>query len=235
MFKFIKISPSILAVDYNNKEVLADALKSIEKSYASFVHLDVMDGKFVPRKTFDEKFVEQVKNSTDLLLDVHLMVKEPEKVVENYLKAGADILTVHYEACNDLVETLKTIKSYNCLAGVAICPKTPAIKLKEILKSGLVDIVLVMGVEPGDCGRTFIPGSAEKVAEIKDLDKNIEVEVDGGVTVKNSKILRRLGATILVSGSTIFNSKNINKTIKELKGNDYGLKIRKLFLRNKEN
>ncbi|MGN1259146.1 MAG: ribulose-phosphate 3-epimerase [Christensenellales bacterium] len=235
MFNFIKISPSILAIDYKNEEILTDALKKIENSYATFVHLDVMDGKFVPNKTFDEKFVERIKNKTDLLLDVHLMINNPEEEVEKYLKAGADILTVHYESCKNLLETLKTIKKYNCLAGVAICPRTPAIKLKEILRSGLVDIVVVMGVEPGDCGRAFIPGSAEKVAEIKELCKSVEVEVDGGVTVKNSKILRKLGATILVSGSTIFNSKDINKTIKELKGKDYGLKIRKLFTKKNDN
>ena len=229
MFKFIKISPSILAVDYKNDAVLFSALREIENTLANFVHLDVMDGKFVPNTTFDEKFVEKVKNNTDLLLDVHLMVENPEDVVEKYLKVGVDILTVHFEACKNLPETLKLIKSYNCLAGIAISPKTPVIKIKEILKSGLVDVVLVMGVEPGDCGRTFIPGSAEKVAEIKDINKYVDVEVDGGVTTKNAKILRKLGADILVSGSTIFNSKNIGRTVRILKGNDFGVKIAKLF------
>ena len=229
MFKYVKISPSILAVDYNNDDVLFSALKEIENTLASFVHLDVMDGKFVANKTFDETFVEKVKNNTDLLLDVHLMVENPDEVVEKYLKVGVDILTVHFEACKNLPETLKLIKSYNCLAGIAINPKTPAIKIKEILKSGLVDVVLVMGVEPGECGRTFIPGSAEKVADIKDINKYVEVEVDGGVTTKNAKILRKLGADILVSGSTIFKSKNIGRTVRNLKGKDFWVQVAKFF------
>ena len=146
------------------------------------------------------------------------MVANPEKVIDEYIKAGADILTVHYEATKDLQKVLERIKSKGILAGVAIKPKTSTMKLKDILASGLVDVVIVMGVEPGACGQTFIPGSAEKVAEVRELDKNVFISIDGGVTLKNAKILKKFGANILVSGATIFNSKNMKKTIKALKG-----------------
>ena len=216
--KLIRISPSILAIDYNNDEVLKQALIDIEKAGASMVHLDVMDGVFVKNKSFDHKLVDKIKDLTPLMLDVHLMVQDPENVIENYAKAGADIITVHYEACKNVEETLKLIKSKNVIAGLAINPKTPALKIKDLLESGLVDIVTVMSVKPGAYGQKFIPGSAEKVAEIREMDKKIYIEIDGGVTTKNAPILRKLGVNIIVSGSTIFESKNMKRTIRQLKG-----------------
>lgn len=216
--KLIRISPSIIAIDYNNHETLQQALINIEKAGANMVHLDVMDGVFVKNKTFDHTLVDQVRDMTNLMLDVHLMVKDPENVIEDYIKAGADIITIHFEACKNIIETLKLIKSNNVVAGVAINPKTPALKLKDLLDSGYVDLVTVMGVNPGAYGQPFIPGSAEKVAEIREMNKKVFIEIDGGVTVKNSTILRKMGANIIVSGSTVFESKNMKKTIKQLKG-----------------
>lgn len=216
--KLIRVSPSILAIDYNNDEVLKQALIDIEKAGASMVHLDVMDGVFVKNKSFDHKLVDKIKDLTPLMLDVHLMVQDPENVIENYANAGADIITVHYEACKNVEETLKLIKSKNVIAGLAINPKTPALKIKDLLESGLVDIVTVMSVKPGAYGQKFIPGSAEKVAEIREMDKKIYIEIDGGVTTKNAPILRKLGVNIIVSGSTIFESKNMKRTIRQLKG-----------------
>lgn len=215
---FTRVSPSLLSLDYNNKEVVTKALADIEAGGANFVHLDVMDGKFVPNTTFDEKLVDFVKNSTTLLLDVHLMVVNPEKEVDKYIKAGADILTFHWEATDDPESLLKYIKSKNVLAGLAINPGTPAFKIKDLLKRNLIDVVVVMGVAPGAAGQSFIPGSAEKVAEVRELDRSVYIEIDGGVNLKNAKILRKLGANILVSSSCIFNSKNIRKTISGLKG-----------------
>lgn len=215
---FTRVSPSIIAIDYKDKNIVDRALEDIEEAGANFVHLDVMDGKFVSNITFDEKFVDYVKNHTTLLLDVHLMVENPEEVVDKYIQAGADILTFHYEAAKNPEQLLKYIKSKNVLAGLAINPETPAFKIKDLLKQNLIDVVNVMGVNPGACGQSFIPGSAEKVAEVRELDHGVYIEIDGGVNVKNSKILRKLGANILVSGSTIFNSKNIKKTIRALKG-----------------
>ncbi len=220
--RLIRISPSILCIDYNDDIVLKLALDKIEQSGANMVHLDVMDGKFVPNKTFDHKLVDKIKDMTSLMLDVHLMVKNPHDKIEDYAKAGADIITVHYEACGDkLDETLKLIKSKNVLAGVALNPRTPALKIKDLLKTGLVDMVTVMGVNPGASGQTIIPGSAEKVAEIREMDKRIYIEIDGGVTLKNASILRRMGANIIVSSKAIFEAKNMKKAIKTLKGGGF--------------
>lgn len=218
MFRIARVSPSIIATDYKNEESVKKTLKELEKSGAQMVHLDVMDGQFVKNKTFGAEYVDFIKNNTNLLLDVHLMVINPEQEVDKYIKAGADIITVHFEATKNLKEVLTKIKSKGVLAGVAIKPQTSTIKLNDILKTGLVDVVLVMGVEPGASGQTFIPGSAEKVAEIREMSRGVFISIDGGVNIKNAKLLRRLGANILVSGATVFKSKNIKKTIHALKG-----------------
>ena len=219
--RLIRVSPSILCIDYNDDIVLKLALDKIEQSGANMVHLDVMDGKFVPNKTFDHKLVDKIKDLTSLMLDVHLMVEKPEEKIADYAKAGADIITVHYEACKDIESTLKLIKSKNVLAGVAINPKTPAMKLKDLLNRGIVDMVTVMGVNPGASGQTIIPGSAEKVAEIREMDKRVYIQIDGGVTLKNVSILRRMGANIIVSSKAIFQAKNMKKAIKILKGGGF--------------
>ena len=225
--RLIRVSPSILCIDYNDDIVLKLAMDNIERSGANMVHLDVMDGKFVENKTFDYKLVDKIKDMTNLMLDVHLMVENPIKVIDEYAKAGADIITVHYEACiGNLEETLKLIKSKNVLAGVAINPKTPALKLKDILATGLVDVVNVMGVKPGASGQTIIPGSAEKIAEIREMDKHVYIEIDGGVTFKNVSILRKMGANIIVSSKAIFEAKNMRKAVKTLKGGGF---INRLF------
>lgn len=232
MFK--RISASILSIDYNDNETLLKAIESVEKAGVNFIHFDVMDGKFVERQTFDYNLINFVKEHTNLMLDVHLMVENPEEVIDKYIKLSPDIISFHFEATKDAKPILKKIKDKNILAGIAINPKTPAYKIKDLVNSGLVDVVLVMGVEPGNYGQTFIPGSAEKVAEIKDFNRNIYIEIDGGVNVKNAKILRKMGANILVSSSTLFGSKNMKKTVHALKGRDYGTQIAKFFGTNKE-
>lgn len=216
--KLIRVSPSILAIDYNNDEVLKKELAEIELAGANMVHIDVMDGKFVKNKTFDHTFVDKIKDMTTLILDVHLMVENPDDVIEKYAKAGADILTVHYEACKDPIKTIQKIKDNNMVAGLAINPKTPVLKIKDELDTGLVDMVTVMGVNPGAYGQKIIPGSAEKVAEVRELSDKVYIEIDGGVTVKNSTILRKLGANVIVSGATVFEAKNKKKVIRQLKG-----------------
>lgn len=217
-----RVFPSILAIDYQNEQKLKEALHTLEKSGVSFIHIDVMDGKFVENVTFDDKFVAKLKELTNLHLDVHLMVEDPsEQYIEQYIKAGAEIITVHYEAVKDLEKTLRYIKSKNVLAGVAVSPDTPAIMLSTILKTDLVDVVCVMSVQPGAYGQTFIPGSGEKVAEVREMNKNVFIMVDGGVTLKNARMLRKIGANILVSSSTIFNSPDVKRTIRQLKGQDF--------------
>lgn len=227
--RIIRVSPSILAVDYNNEAVLDKALKDIECAGANFVHLDVMDGVFVKNKTFDYTLIDKIKDKTNLMLDVHLMVENPEKVIDKYIGAGADILTVHYEACKNVADTLKKIHSANVVAGLAINPNTPALKIKDLLDQGIVDVVLVMGVKPGAYGQNFIPGMAEKVAEIRELNRSVFIEIDGGVTIKNAKLLRKMGVNIIVSGKTIFESKNMKKTIKQLKGKGIINNIKEYF------
>lgn len=223
--RLIKISPSIIAIDYNNDNVLEKALADIEKAKANFVHLDVMDGKFVKNTTFDHKFIDKIRDKTSLMLDVHLMVENPDDVIDDYANAGADIITVHYESCKDIRKTLKKISDKNIVAGLAISPKTPVLKIKDYLDEGIVDIVVVMGVKPGAYGQEFIPGSAEKIAEIRELNKKVYIEIDGGVTLKNAKLLRKMGVNIIVSGLTIFSSKNMKKTVKDLKGRGFFNKI----------
>jgi len=170
------------------------------------------------------------------MLDVHLMIENPDKVIDKYIEAGADILTIHYETLplEKLEKTLSYIKSKTVLAGVAINPETPAYKVKELIKKDLVDVVLVMSVQPGAGGQTFIPGSAEKVAEIRDMSKSVYIAIDGGINTKNAKVLRKLGADILVSGSFLFNSKNMKKTVRDLKGNNYATRIVEYFSKNKD-
>ncbi len=220
MFRFVKVSPSIIATDYNDENVLNENLKRLQNSMAKFIHLDVMDGKFVTNTTFDHKFIDKIKHKTDLLLDVHLMVESPEKVILDYINAGADILTVHFEACKDIEKVLKTIRDNGCLAGLAISPKTEVSEIEHLIANDLADIVLVMGVEPGAYGQAYLPETALKVSEVRDINKSIEIEVDGGINVRNARMLRKLGANILVSGATVFNSKDINLTIKQLVGKD---------------
>lgn len=236
MFKIMRVSGSFLTLDYNNKDLLLENIKRLEKSGAQFVHFDVMDGKFVERKTYDHELVKFVQQNTNLMLDVHLMIENPDKYVENYINAGADILTIHYEALplDKLEKTLKFIKSKTVLAGIAINPETPAYKIKDLIRKELVDVVCVMGVKPGAGGQTFIPGSAEKVAEVRDMDKHVYIEIDGGVNGKNARLLRHCGVDILVSGSYLFNSKDMKKTVKILKGKDYASRIRNFFSSNKD-
>ena len=234
MFKIIRVSGSFLSLDWKNDYVVRKAVEDLERNGANFVHFDVMDGKFVDNKTYDHTLVKYVQENTNLMLDVHLMVNNPEKVVKDYISAGADILTIHYESTTPekIEETLKFIKSKAVLAGIAINPETPAYKIRDLIKKDLVDVVLVMGVNPGAGGQDFIPGSAEKVAEVREMSKSVYIAIDGGVNAKNSRILRKLGANILVSGSYLFKAKNMKRAILGLKGKDYASRIRSFFSRD---
>ena len=216
-----KISPSILSADFG---CLKKEISAVEELKVDYIHIDVMDGRFVSNITVGPFVVEAVKNITDLPLDVHLMIENPESYVPAFAKAGSDIITVHAEATRHLHGTVQMIKELGCRAGVSINPATPVDMVEEVI--GEVDLVLVMSVNPGFSGQSFIPGSLSKIERIrKMLDKagsSAELEVDGGIKVSNIAEASRAGADVFVAGSAIFGSDDYAETVKamrsELKG-----------------
>lgn len=210
------IAPSILAADFNH---LGDAIKMINQSDADYIHFDVMDGVFVPNISFGIPVIEHVNKIATKPLDVHLMIVEPDKFIEPFVKAGASILTVHYETCLHLHRTIQIIKSFGIKASVCLNPHTPVSVLEEIILD--LDMVLLMSVNPGFGGQAFIPSTYSKVKKLKELidekNPNCLIEVDGGVNYETGKQLFKAGANVLVAGSFVFNSENPTETIKKLK------------------
>lgn len=211
----VKIAPSILSADFTNLE---RELKKIEP-VADMIHVDVMDGNFVPNITVGPMIVGALKRITKLPLDVHLMIAEPDKYLEIFAKEGSDIITVHQEVCNHLNRTIAEIKKLGKKAGVALNPATPVEFLDPIVND--IDLVLIMSVNPGFGGQEFIPSSIEKIKKMRRLiDTNgstCEIAVDGGIKVENSAIVAQAGANILVAGSEIFHSNDPLKTAQLLK------------------
>lgn len=218
--KKVLIAPS---TDPCSVKDLTKYAKEIEKAGADWLHCDIMDGKFVPKRTYDYLIMAFIRKSTNLKLDVHLMVENPMKVAKDYAKYGADSITFHYEAFKDkiqLVSAIQTLKNLGVKVGVAIKPSTPVNVLEHILK--YLDIVLVMSVEPGKSGQQFIKDSLVKVAFLNkkrlEEDYNFLIEVDGGINPVNASIVAISGADVLVSGSAVFNSRNKKQTIIDLRG-----------------
>jgi ribulose-phosphate 3-epimerase len=211
-----QLAPSILAADFAN---LQKEVEMLNASAADYIHVDVMDGVFVPNISFGIPVTEAIHRHATKPLDVHLMIVNPEAYLEAFLKAGASILTVHVEACTHLHRTLQEIKRLGARAGVALNPQTPIESLSEVLEE--VDLVCVMSVNPGFGGQKFIEHSFSKVANLKEMilkkGSNAQIEVDGGVTDKNAKGLVEAGADILVAGSFVFNAPNPIATIASLK------------------
>ncbi len=210
------IAPSLLASDFLHLE---KECQMLNESKADWFHLDVMDGRFVPNISFGMSVIKQLRKMTAKFFDVHLMIVEPEKYVEEFKDAGANSLTVHQEACPHLHRNIQQIKSLGMKAGVAINPATPVFLLQDIIRD--VDMVLVMSVNPGFGGQSFIPYSLAKIAELKALIKNTDssakIEVDGGISLDNAAEILKAGADVLVAGSSIFKSEKPLEIIEKMK------------------
>jgi len=214
----IKISPSILSADFSK---LGSEIQDLEKAKADLIHIDVMDGHFVPNITIGPEVINKLRKYTSLPFDVHLMISPVHNFIKNFAQAGADIITIHPEATDDLVDSIKKIKSYNKKAGVSLNPGTLVDKVLPVLS--LVDIVLIMSVNPGFGGQKFMEETLEKVKILRkeiDLKKyNAKIEIDGGINFENSKMAIKAGVDIIVSGTTIFkeNGGDLKKNIQLLK------------------
>ena len=197
----IKIAPSILASNFSK---LNDEVISIENAGADFIHLDIMDGHFVPNLTFGPPIIKSLRNLTQLPFDVHLMVSNPDTLLDDYVNAGANIITVHVEACNHLARTLHYIKSKGCKAGVAINPHTDIQFIENVIED--LDLILIMTVNPGFGGQKFIKSMFKKISLVKEIisSRDIFLEVDGGITKENSKEVIDAGANVLVAGTSVF-------------------------------
>ena len=210
------IAPSVLSADFAN---LGSEIHMLNESDAKWIHIDIMDGMFVPNISFGFPVLEAINKISTKFLDVHLMIEKPERYLTQFKHAGANLITVHYEACTHIHRTIQEIKSLGCQVGVAINPGTPITVLNEIIQ--FVDLVLIMSVNPGFGGQTFIPNSIQKTKDVKALanrcgNMNLKIEIDGGVSITNAKDLIAAGANVLVAGNFVFNSKNPKLTISDL-------------------
>lgn len=207
-----KLSPSILSSDFSK---LGYEIERLDKSKAEYVHIDVMDGRFVPNLTIGAPVVKAIRKYTDKVFDVHLMMVQPEFYVEEFAKAGADIITVHQEVCPHLHRNIQQIKNLGVKAGVSLNPSTPVSSIEYVLED--LDLVLIMAVNPGYGGQSFIPQSKEKIEVLAQIREerglDFEIEVDGGVTLENVKELVDLGADVLVAGSAVYKNEDINVEI----------------------
>ena len=214
----IKLAPSILSADFAR---LLEDVKKVEKAGCEYLHIDVMDGHFVPNITLGPGIVKSLRKDVNMVFDAHLMIENPDNYINEFADAGCDIIVVHQEACTHLHRTIQNIKSHGIKAGVALNPATPIETIKYVLQD--VDMVLLMSVNPGFGGQSYIPVVTEKIKELKALiDKmnlDIDIEVDGGVKPSNIAEVVNAGANVIVAGSDIFNAGNIDEAVKSLREN----------------
>lgn len=212
----IKIAPSILAADFSR---LRDEIKKVDENGADLIHIDVMDGHFVPNITIGPDVLRHLRKATNKPFDVHLMISEPDKYIEKFAEAGADIITVHAEACVHLNRTIQLIKSLGKKAGVALNPATPLSVLEYVLQD--IDMVLIMTVNPGFGGQTYINSSTRKIEELKSMiDKqklDTDIEVDGGIDTNTIGLVTKAGANVIVAGSAVYGRPDVKEAIMQLK------------------
>ncbi|CDA11459.1 ribulose-phosphate 3-epimerase [Intestinibacter bartlettii] len=214
----IKLAPSILSADFAR---LLEDVKKVEKAGCEYLHIDVMDGHFVPNITLGPGIVKSLRKDVNMVFDAHLMIENPDNYIKEFVDAGCDIIVVHQEACTHLHRTIQNIKSHGIKAGVALNPATPIETIKYVLQD--VDMVLLMSVNPGFGGQSYIPVVTEKIKELKalidEMNLDIDIEVDGGVKPSNIDEVVNAGANVIVAGSAIFNAGNIDEAVKSLREN----------------